>query len=110
MTTTKESLEQIKKYLCAGDPIWDVDKVSAVMDEAIEAVEKQTAKKPAKGYVYAEWLRKTLIAKGKAKTANLMGDCCPSCGKGFANVINGSGYPYCPYCGQRIDWRGYGAD
>lgn len=46
MTTTKESLEQIKKYLCAGNPIWDVDKVAAVMDEAIEAVEKQTAKKP----------------------------------------------------------------
>lgn len=38
MTTTKESLEQIKKYLCAGNPIWDVDKVAAV--------EKQTAKKP----------------------------------------------------------------
>lgn len=46
MTTTKESLEEIKKYLCAGNPIWDVDKVAAVMDEAIEAVEKQTAKKP----------------------------------------------------------------
>ena len=46
MTTTKESLEQIKKYLCAGNPIWDVDKVAAVMDEAIAAVEKQTAKKP----------------------------------------------------------------
>ena len=46
MTTTKESLEQIKKYLCSGNPIWDVDKVAAVMDEAIEAVEKQTAKKP----------------------------------------------------------------
>lgn len=45
MTTTKENLEEIKKYLCAGNPIWDVDKVSTVMDEAIEAVEKQTAKK-----------------------------------------------------------------
>ena len=42
MTTTKESLEQIKKYLCAGNPVWDVDKVSAAMDEAIEAVEKRT--------------------------------------------------------------------
>jgi len=41
MTTTKESLEQIKKYLCSGNPIWDVDAVRAVMDEAIEAVEKQ---------------------------------------------------------------------
>ena len=38
--------EEIKKYLCAGNPIWDVDKVSAVMSEAIEAVEKQKAKKP----------------------------------------------------------------
>ena len=46
MTTTKESLEEIKKYLCSGNPIWDVDKVAAVMDEAIEAVEKQTDKKP----------------------------------------------------------------
>lgn len=106
MTTTKESLEQIKKYLCAGNPIWDVDKVAAVMDKAIAAVEKQTPKRPTKGYVYAEWLRKKLIAKGKAKTANIIGDCCPSCGKGFADVIYGTGYPYCPYCGQKIDWRG----
>ena len=110
MTTTKESLEQIKKYLCAGNPIWDVDKVAAVMDEAIAATEKQKAKKPAKGYVYAERLRKALIAKGKAKTANIIGDCCPSCGKGFTDVINGRGYPYCRNCGQRIDWSEDGTD
>ena len=106
MTTTKESLEEIKKYLCSGNPVWDVDEVAAVMDEAIAAAEKQTAKKPAKGYVYAEWLRKALIAKGKAKTANLMGNCCPSCGKGIAYTINGRGYPYCHNCGQKIDWEG----
>lgn len=104
------TLENIKDYLCSGNPVWDVDEVEAVMDEAIAAVEKQTAKKPAKGYVYAEWLRKALIAKGKKATADLMGDCCPSCGKGLTNVINGRGYPYCHNCGQKIDWRGYGAD
>ncbi len=110
MATTKESLEEIKKYLCSGNPIWDVDAVSAVMDEAIEAVEKQMAKKPAKGYVYAEWVRKALIAKGKEKTANLMGNCCPSCGKGIAYTINGRGYPYCHNCGQKLDWSEDGTD
>lgn len=98
------TLENIKDYLCAGNPVWDVDEVAAVMNEAIAATEKQKAKKPAKGYVYAEWLRKALIAKGKKATADLMGDCCPSCGKGLTNVINGRGYPYCHNCGQRIDW------
>ena len=30
--------EQIKDYLCEGNPIWDVDMISEVMDVAIEAL------------------------------------------------------------------------
>ena len=46
MNGVVDSLEEIKKYLCSGNPIWDVDAVKAVMDEAIEAVEKQTGRSP----------------------------------------------------------------
>lgn len=46
-----------------------------------------------------------LIDEGKKATADLTGDCCPSCGKGLTNVISGRGYPYCHNCGQKIDWE-----
>ena len=98
MTTTKESLEQIKKYLCAGNPVWDVDKVSAVMDEAIEAVEKRTVpRKPT--------IRTIVIDEGFQPT-EMQVYVCGNCGLdlGAARIC------YCPYCGQRIDWRGYGTD
>lgn len=98
MTTTKESLEEIKKYLCSGNPIRDVDKVAAVMDEAIEAVEKQTPRcKPT--------IRTIVIDEGFPPT-EMQVYVCGNCGFdwGAARIF------YCPCCGQRIDWRGYGAD
>lgn len=104
MTTTKESLEEIKKYLCSGNPIWDTDAVGAVMDEAIAAVEKQTAKKPSRGFAYAEWFRMKLISAGKTQEANRTVGCCPSCGRGFNDFTRK--YPYCKHCGQKIDWEG----
>ena len=30
--------EQIKEYLCEGNPIWDVDMIAEAMDAAIEAI------------------------------------------------------------------------
>ena len=106
MSGVVNSLEEIKKYLCSGNPIWDVDEVAAVMDEAIEAVEKQTAKKPVKGYMYGKLMRKGLIARGKQTLADAESDCCPSCGKWLGVVVYGNGYPYCHNCGQKIDWEG----
>ena len=82
MKTTKESLEQIKKYLCAGNPVWDVDKVSAVMDEAIEAVEKQTAKR----VLWNGW-------QGYRDTRYK----CPSCKKPVRNTDH-----FCHRCGQKL--------
>lgn len=91
MTTTKESLEEIKKYLCAGNPIWDVDKVAAVMDEAIEAVEKRTPRK---------LTIKTITLDGQFPPTEMQVYVCGNCGMdwGAARIC------YCPYCGQRIDW------
>lgn len=34
-------LESIRDYLCAGNPIWNVDTVREVMDKAIKAVKEQ---------------------------------------------------------------------
>lgn len=82
MTTTKESLEQIKKYLCAGNPIWDVDEVAAVMDEAIAAVEKQKARR-------AERSNHPFFNFWK----------CPACG-----AIVSEGNKFCVNCGQKMDW------
>ncbi len=104
MSGVVDNLEEIKKYLCSGNPIWDVDAVRAVMDEAIEAVEKRTAKRPSKGYAYAQWFRMKLISSGKIQEALRSVDCCPSCGKGFDALSNHK--PFCAWCGQRIDWRG----
>lgn len=104
MSNVVGSLEEIKKYLCSGNPVWDVDEVAAVMSEAIEAVEKRTAKKPSRGFAYAQWFRMKLINAGKTQEANRMVDCCPSCGRGFNDLARK--YPYCKHCGQKIDWKG----
>ena len=82
MTTTKESLEQIKKYLCAGNPIWDVDAVGVAMDEAIAAVEKQTAKR----VLWKGW-------QGYRDTRYK----CPFCEKPVRNTDH-----FCHRCGQKL--------
>ena len=98
MTTTKESLEEIKKYLCDGNPIWDVDKVAAVMDEAIEAVERGLPrKKPT---------IKTIVIDEGFPPTEMQVYVCGNCGLDWGTAR----IEYCPYCGQRIDWRGYGTD
>ncbi len=45
--TSKESikrLESFRDYLCAGNPIWDVNEVAEVFDKAIEGLNAQSAK------------------------------------------------------------------
>lgn len=106
MSGVVDSLEEIKMYLCSGNPVWDVSEVAAVMNEAIEAVEKRTAKKPVRGYMYGKLMRKGLIARGKQTLADAKSDCCPSCGEWLGVVVYGCGYPYCHKCGQKIDWEG----
>ena len=76
------------------------------LDAAIEALKMRTPKKPVTGYMFNEKFREIL----DEEYANLKGDCCPNCKRYIGKtesetkVFGRSGNPYCPYCGQAIDW------
>lgn len=77
---------------------------SNVSDEAskiaINALEKQIAKKPMQGEPY--WWIDTVKVKGRNKEVRKKsyGHKCPCCGKGVAKLSN----IFCNNCGQKLDW------
>ena len=61
-------------------------------EECRTAVEKQTAKRPdyeGDGYADGQLVYDTWI--------------CPCCGKHYE--VDYDNYDYCPYCGQKLNWR-----
>lgn len=82
------------------------------MDEAIamavNALELQIPKKPIEGYVFDEWFREKLL-KHDPEMANIKGSCCPSCGKHIGEsekiLKKKNGFPFCKWCGQKINWE-----
>ena len=77
-----KELGNIKKYLCAGNPIYDVNKVAEIMDAAIDAVEKE---------IPMPLLSPEFDIGGKIVYP------CGNCG----NELDGFG-DYCKFCGQKI--------
>ena len=67
---------------------------------AINALEKQIAKKPMQGEPY--WWIDTVKVKGRNKEVRKKsyGHKCPCCGKGVAKLSN----IFCNHCGQKLDW------
>ena len=67
---------------------------------AINAIEKQTPKKPMQGEPY--WWIDTVKVKGRNKEVRKKsyGHKCPCCGKGVAKLSN----IFCNHCGQKLDW------
>lgn len=79
--TAINALEEIQKYRAIG-----------TLEECRAAVEKQTAKRPdyeGDGYADGQLVYDTWI--------------CPCCGKHYE--VDYDNYDYCPYCGQKLNWR-----
>lgn len=75
------ALEEIQQYRALGTP-----------EECREAVEKRTPKRPdyeGDGYADGQLVYDTWI--------------CPRCGKHYE--VDCDEYDYCPYCGQKLNWR-----
>ncbi|MBR2566163.1 MAG: hypothetical protein IKE29_16285 [Paenibacillus sp.] len=79
-------LEQIKDYLCAGNPIWDVDMVAEAMDAGIEALQDVPD-----------------ICIGRWQGGEL-GECSVCGHRGCASDIwDRCAHTYCPNCGSKLE-------
>ena len=73
-------------HICTDECLYGKDKCEIAM--AMEALEKQIPKKPVNNLNFAKmsgfdgWLE------------------CPTCNKS----VNGTHFPFCPWCGQHLDW------
>lgn len=67
-------------------------KISMALQMAIEALEKQTPKKPDE-----DWCKSLFSDDANCFFRHLI---CPNCGKMEVNQID----DFCPLCGQAIDW------
>lgn len=84
-------MESIREYLCAGNPIWNVDEMREVFDMTISALEKQ--------------IPRELIAEGDGYAdGSMVYDIfyCPSCDH---RLEDDEVEDYCPNCGQKICWE-----
>lgn len=82
--------EAIKKYLCAGNPIWNTEYIGAALDEAMQALREQKA---------GEW-----HVLDECSNAGMY---CSNCGKkvyklDFSGTMKWKDFKYCPHCGARI--------
>jgi len=81
-----EVCEAIKKYLCAGNPIWNTEYIGEALDEAMQALREQKA---------GEW---HVLERGFDDEVY-----CGNCGKTLSSKnIEWNDFKYCPYCGARI--------
>lgn len=86
MNKYQEAYSYIKHYCelddeCVGWPLYQRS-----INSLKELVDKATPIKPVVGKRFPDYLR------------------CPNCNE-FAEKDGGGVYKYCPYCGQKLDWR-----
>lgn len=84
--TAEEAIKEFKERIELGkkEYLKDIPEYIEALEMAIEALEKQIAKKP----------------ESKQRFADLWLGLCPSC---LANGVN-SEMNYCDKCGQAVDW------
>ena len=85
--TPQEAIETIKVAIAEVEWDYSMD-YTVAFEEAIKALEKQIPKKPSGDYHSVPHYR------------------CPNCNREVVLYKDSTRYPYCKYCGQRLDWEG----
>ena len=96
MTKTREQLVSMLKYMKQGN---NNNAIKHIKYEDIDAICN-----------YLLEAKKIVYKKGNDGTRWFF---CPTCNKIIpktANCVDQYRYPYCPYCGQKLDWSEYFGD
>lgn len=101
--------QAIDKYLCAGNPIWDVKQIHDAMSMAIEALKEQKTgkwiEKPHEVFLPRDCLPKFFDETYNYDNHSIIEYWwhCSECDYEADRMLNPYHYKYCPNCGAKME-------